>query len=692
MTAMAVARRPDARAEWQSFLAVVATAIIAVAAGVALLAATDHPSRQVERDGVTADIPAGWILTEPVGDLLFSAYDPMEPDRRYTVAAVPAVGGTPEDAALLRVGERRPLLPGFEILENGAAAIGDVATHRLRYTFAAGLAGSSELVEVREDYVADGERVLIVGLEAPREGFAGDEAAFDRFARQVVAGRAAAAAVPPAGASLDRHGLRVASAAGPALPPVVAPAAAADLVAATVQVFVLRVADDLSTVAGHGSGTVVSADGLILTNAHVAKPSAGGHGIRMGEPTPPVDPAGLVVAIIEDEASPAVPRYFASVVAADGYLDAALIRIDRTLDGAPVAAGSVNLPFLPIGDSDALGVGDELTVVGYPAIGGNTISLSAGLISGFLGDPRIGDRAWLKTDAIVSQGNSGGLAANAAGELVGIPTMVPEDTGGYSLVRPIALVRPMLDDALAGRPSLDSRYTVASTGTEQYTFDTWTDDVTAECGPVTRLETYPSGTREIIAIFNYTGVADGEDRITQWSVNGELIGRIAGQFPAGASAGGCIAPSLSNDRGLPDGVFRVEVFVGPTLRPIAVATTAVGTGTATPGQEGQPGASTVSGRVVDVDSGQPISGAVVFVLRPGTDAAAWARSPDAAALVSYGQSGSDGRFQLPGLTGGVSYPVIVVAEGYHAVSGGIGPVPEGQSDLESDVKLLRAGP
>ena len=688
MTAVAVARRPDARAEWRSFLAVLATAIVAVAAGLAMLAGTDHPSLRVERDGVSADLPAGWILNDSAGDLLFSAYDPLDPDRRYTVAAVPASGGTPEDAALARLTERRPLLPGFEILENAPAAIGDVATHRLRYTFAAGAAGSSELVEVREDYVADGDRVLVVGLEAPRDGFPADEIAFERFARQIAAGRSAAVVAPPAAANPGRD-FRVASAAGSAGPPLAAPAAAADLVAATVQIFTLRTADDLSSVAGHGSGTIISADGLILTNAHVAKPSAGGLGLSQEDPTPQIDPAGLVVAIVEDDAQPAVPRYFASVVAADGYLDAALIRIDRTIDGAPVASGSLSLPFLPIGDSDALGIGDDLTAVGFPAIGGNTISLSNGTVSGFLGDPRVGDRAWIKTDTLVSQGNSGGLAANAAGELIGLPTWgLADDVGGYSFIRPLALVRPMVDDAIAGTPSLESRYTVPSTGNEQLTFETWTDSFTS-CEPTTRLSTYPSGTREITAVFQHTGVADGQDVINQWSIDGEVVLRLPQQFSTDASAGGCVAPSISLDRGLPDGTYTIEMFAGPTLRPVASGTTAIGSASV---PSGSAGASTVSGRVLDVDSGQPIAGALVFVLKPGTDPAAWARNPDAAALVSYGESAADGRFALPGLTGGVSYPVIVVADGYHAATGGIGPVPEGQSTLASDVKLLKAGP
>ncbi|MDQ2965239.1 MAG: serine protease, partial [Chloroflexota bacterium] len=574
MTAVAVARRPDARAEWQSFLVVVATAIVAVAAGLALLAATDHPSRRVDRDGVGADLPAGWILTEPAGDLLFSAFDPLEPDRRYTVAAVPGAGGSPEDAALSRVAQRRPLLPGFEILENGPSSIGDVATYRVRYTFAAGLAGASELVEVREDYLADGDRVLVVGLEAPREGFPADEAAFEGFARQIAAGRTAAAISPLTAANAARS-LRLASAAGPAGPLVAAPAAAGDLTESTVKILALRVADDLSSVAGHGSGVIISADGLILTSAHLAKPTAGGLGILRLDPTPKIDPAGLVVAIAGAGSQPAVPRYFATVVAADGYLDAALIRIDRTIDGAPVAPGSLNLTFLPMGDSDALGIGDRLTAVGFPSIGLDTISQSGGGVSGFLGDLRISDRAWIKTDA--GQGISGGLVANAAGELIGLPTLgIPEDTGDSTLVRPIAYIRPMVEDALAGQPSFDSRYAVASTGSEQFVFTTWSEPV-SDCTAPVPVSTYPTGTRAVMAVFGYASLTDGVDLLGRWSIDGEPVLSGTFQFPAGTTGtDGCYLDQLGTDRGLPDGTYTLDLFVGATLRPVASATTAVG--------------------------------------------------------------------------------------------------------------------
>ncbi len=67
MTAVAMATRPDARAEWRSFLAVLATTVIAVAVGLALLAATDNPSRRVEQGGVPLTCRRAGSSTSPSG-------------------------------------------------------------------------------------------------------------------------------------------------------------------------------------------------------------------------------------------------------------------------------------------------------------------------------------------------------------------------------------------------------------------------------------------------------------------------------------------------------------------------------------------------------------------------------------------------------------------------------------------------
>ena len=658
---------------------------LAVGAGLVFLSRTTDQSRRVERSGISVDLPTTWIVADAGGALILSAYDPLHRDVRYTVAAVPAAGRTPEDVARARLADRRPLMPGFAIIENAPAKIGDVATYRTHYTFAGG-SGTAGLVEVREDYVADGDRVLVVGLEAPPAQFAAGESGFDRFARQVLAGRSGATGRLAPATAIGVPVARLASMRGAGGPTPAAPTAANALVSATVQVFLLGDAADPSSVFGWGSGTIISADGLILTNAHVAKPTAGGLGVQNLDPTPATDPAGLVIAIVEDEAMPAVPRYRASVIAADGYLDAALLRIDRTLDGAPVAPGSLRLPFLPVGDSDALRVGDKLTVVGFPGIGGDTVSLSSGQVSGFLGDSRLGAKAWIKTDAVMNHGNSGGLTANAAGELVGLPTIGnPNDTGGFSFVRPVGFIKPMIAAALAGHPSLDSAYDVASTGRETMTFDTWADKVTA-CQPVTRLSTYSSGTREILALFKHTGMADGEDVVSQWSANGEVVYRSLYQLSAGASSGGCFTTSIFVDRSLPDGAYRVEIFAGPNLKPIASAATSIGTSTASGT------GSSLSGRVIDVDSGQPLPNAGVFLLTPGTDPAAWLAAPSNATLVGAAETGADGRFTITGLTPGTTYPAVAAADGYRPLTGTIGPVGAGAGELGRDIGLVRAGP
>jgi S1-C subfamily serine protease len=459
-------------------------------------------------------------------------------------------------------------------------------------------------------------------------------------------------------------------------------ATTADMVAATVQVRQIALASDPSSVVGWGSGTILSADGLILTNAHVAMPSAAGLAIYDHDPTPVRDPAGLVVAVVDREDQPPVPRYRAHLVAADGYLDAALIRVDQNLDGSPIAPGSLHLPVLPIGDSDALRVGDRLTVVGFPGIGGDTISLSSGEASGFLGDDRIGSRAWVKTDAVVSHGNSGGLAADGSGALVGIPTRGPEDVGGYSLLRPIGLVRPMIDAALRGSGSFASRYVVPGTGSERVSFDTWTNTVSA-CQAGSRLTTYPSAARQVLALFQQAGMAAGEDVVIQWRLDGKVVVRDGLRISTDAAGGGCLQLSVYSDRGLPDGRYRVELYVGPTLRDAASAETTVGAARSS--------TASLSGRVVDVDSGAPIGGAVLYLLVAGTDPQSWYGAPSEDAVAGFAVTGADGSFRIAGLATGVVYPAVVVADSYYPAAGSIGPLPTGDSTLD-DITLGHSGP
>ena len=63
----------------------------------------------------------------------------------------------------------------------------------------------------------------------------------------------------------------------------------------------------------------------------------------------------------------------------------------------------------PLGDSDALHLGDDILILGYPGIGGETITLTRGEVSGFhLCKRGYGNRAFIKTSATIAGGNSGG--------------------------------------------------------------------------------------------------------------------------------------------------------------------------------------------------------------------------------------------------------------------------------------------
>lgn len=672
------------RIELWSVLAVIALTVLSIGLGLVLRSTVQDQSRRIEQDGLSVEIPAGWIVAAKAGDAVLSVHDPLDPDLRYVVERYDPDGLAVDDAARARLNGQTALLEGFGLVEDGAGTVGGVATERLRYTFTDSTSAPPTVVEAVEDHFASGEQIVVVRLEAPQAGFDAALGRYERFREQVAASLGKAAVVGPRTIATIGKGLAIVARPGGPVSPIALAATAADMVAATVEVQQLAVADDPTSVVALGSGTVLSPDGLILTNAHVAMPSAAGLNIYDHDPTPVRDPAGLVIAIVDSEDRPPVQRYRAKVVAADGYLDAALIQIDRNLDGSPIPVGTLHLPTIAIGDSDALRVGDKLTVVGFPGIGGDTISLSSGGVSGFLGDERIGSRAWIKTDAIVSHGNSGGLAANGAGQIVGIPTRAMEDVGGYSQVRPIALVRPMLDAVRTGHPSTASRFVVPATGREQVVFDTWTAGASG-CTASAPKTSYPSGTREILALFNQSNMAAAEDVAIQWRLNGDVVLRSGLRISSDAATGGCLKVSLYLDRGLPDGRFRVELFVGPKLLAASSAETTVGSAGASDG-------ASLTGRVVDVDSRKSVAGAVVFLLKEGTDPETWYGAPSEDQVVAFARTDGTGRFRIDGLAAGGVYPAVVAADGYYPTGGTLGPLDPGVNNLTQDITLVRSGP
>jgi hypothetical protein len=222
-----------------------------------------------------------------------------------------------------------------------------------------------------------------------------------------------------------------------------------------------------------GSGTIISEDGLILTNAHV---------ILSDRYYNVVD---LVVAITMEQDAPPVEMFFADVIQADARLDLAVIKVRSDLNGAPANFSSLGIEPVPLGNSDSLGLGDEIIIIGYPGIGGQTITLTRGEVSGFTSEDPYGNRAFIKTSATIAGGNSGGLAATVNGEIIGVPTQVGSGditaefadcrrlvdtnrdgfideldncvpTGGFiNALRPIRLALPLIEAARSGQVAIE---------------------------------------------------------------------------------------------------------------------------------------------------------------------------------------------------------------------------------------------
>jgi len=192
-------------------------------------------------------------------------------------------------------------------------------------------------------------------------------------------------------------------------------------------------------IVGTGSGSIVSPDGYILTNYHVVE----------GPADRPLEWHAILVS--DPDAPDLLPvfRYWARYVAGDATYDLAILRIVEYADETPVPPGTA-FPFVTLGDSGNLLPGDPVTVVGYPGISGDTITFTTGVVSGFLGeDLTAGGKQWIKTDAKLARGNSGGAAFDANGLLIGIPTLRTQTTDGSYIeqqdyLRPLALALPLI--------------------------------------------------------------------------------------------------------------------------------------------------------------------------------------------------------------------------------------------------------
>lgn len=207
------------------------------------------------------------------------------------------------------------------------------------------------------------------------------------------------------------------------------------------------VPDDRGQIAAEASGSIVDSRGLILTNWHVLWYTENGTVVARNT-------AGEVyVGLFRSPTAPAAMEYVAQYLTYDPTLDLAVFQIVRRYQGAagPIPAA---FPTVPLGNSDLLDAPDAIFILGYPAVTHGYPSVTRGIMSGRARD-ETGE--WITTDTEIGPGNSGGMALNARGELIGIPSPIWYRTDvparmGY--VRPLNLARPLLEAArlLLARP------------------------------------------------------------------------------------------------------------------------------------------------------------------------------------------------------------------------------------------------
>lgn len=173
-----------------------------------------------------------------------------------------------------------------------------------------------------------------------------------------------------------------------------------------------------------GSGIVLSADGLVLTNAHV------------------IQGATTIDVAFSDGAT-----HRATLVGAAPANDVAVIKVEDVSDLTPAELGS----------SDDLKVGDEVVAIGNALNLGADPSVTSGIVSAL--DRSIEAESetldnLIQTDAAINPGNSGGPLVNTAGQVVGVNTAIIQGSQNVGFSLAIDQIVPIIEDVKAGRGTI----------------------------------------------------------------------------------------------------------------------------------------------------------------------------------------------------------------------------------------------
>ncbi|HEV3037090.1 MAG TPA: trypsin-like peptidase domain-containing protein [Candidatus Angelobacter sp.] len=166
-----------------------------------------------------------------------------------------------------------------------------------------------------------------------------------------------------------------------------------------------------------GSGVIVGPEGLVVTSYHVVQglDSRIHAGVSSDVFFNPTDPSRT------DFPLDAKKMFRLQFVRAEFQADLVLFRIAKYADGRSLPAGQ-KFPWLRLGNFEAIKILDPVFVMGFPQIGGDTLTVVEGKVAG-----KDAAHEWIKVDASLSRGYSGGAVINSSGELLGIATEIRAD-------------------------------------------------------------------------------------------------------------------------------------------------------------------------------------------------------------------------------------------------------------------------
>lgn len=333
-----------------------------------------------------------------------------------------------------------------------------------------------------------------------------------------------------------------------------------------------------------GSSTVLCGDHLVLTNAHVAQPDAPGQGLLYGSAEDPAtSPIYLAYPPPGDPDGIAEVRFRAEVVAFDGYVDAAALKIvgeasgqyPDIVDGAAIDdPASLDLACAELPESGVVPSKTAVDVFGYPGTTASDdssrffdvqLDADSNEITSFSEDTLLDARnGWINLGRDIQGGNSGGLLARN-NQIFGIPTRggANEATEISSQARPIDLARPVIEAARSGRNGDLADYLTPLAGTEAFellqsdpggclivSLDRTAEDQSAD---MTLTWTNVSETSHLQVL-----VSDTDERL----LAREMIGRSP-EGPGVLADTNCISFAAA-----PDNTRWIDVLGGPNLEVI----------------------------------------------------------------------------------------------------------------------------